>query len=356
MLEAWAPLSLQEHYDNAGLITGDAGEPVKGIMVCLDSTEAVLDEAIEKGCNLVIAHHPIVFGGLKKITGRNYVERTVIKAIRNNIALYAIHTNLDNVQSGVNAEICRRLGLENTRILAPKKDLLYKLIVFVPLADTGKVAEALFAAGAGRIGNYDGASFRSEGTGTFRPLEGSNPHTGQKGVPEEVAENRLEVLLEADVLHTAVQAMLQAHPYEEPAYDIIPLHNVHKEVGSGMTGELAEPVPAADFPVYVKEKMGLPMLKYTSTAGTHIRRVAVCGGAGIFLLPQALRSGADAFITSDVKYHEFFDAGERLMLMDIGHYESEQYTIDLILRKLQSQFQGIPCMATGIRTNPVQYL
>lgn len=356
VLEAWAPLSRQENYDNAGLITGDATQPVKGIMVCLDSTEAVLDEAIEKGCNLVIAHHPIVFGGLKKITGRNYVERTVIKAIRNNIAIYAIHTNLDNVQSGVNAEICRRLGLDNTRILAPKKDLLYKLSVFVPLDDTEKVAEALFSAGAGRIGNYDSASFRSAGTGTFRPLEGSNPHIGQNGMREEVAENRLEVLLDADILQGAVQAMLQAHPYEEAAYDLIPLHNLHKEVGSGMYGELPQPVPAADFPAYVKERMGLSMLKYTPTAGTHIRRVAVCGGSGIFLLPKALQSGADAFITSDVKYHEFFDAEERLMLMDIGHYESEQYTVDLILRKLQSQFQGLPAMATGIRTNPVQYV
>jgi len=356
MLEAWAPLCYQESYDNAGLLTGDAGDEVKGVLVCLDSTEAVIDEAVEKGCNLVIAHHPIIFGGLKKLTGRSYVERTIIKAIRNHIAIYAIHTNLDHVKSGVNAEICRRLNLENTRILAPKKNLLYKLSVFVPQAATLSVSEALFASGAGRIGNYDSASFRSAGTGTFRPLEGSNPHIGQYGIREELSEDRLEVLLDAGILQQAVQAMLQAHPYEEVAYDLVPLHNTHKEVGSGMTGTLPQPIRAENFPAYVKEKMGLTALKYTATNAAHISRVAVCGGAGIFLLGDALAGGADAFITSDVKYHEFFDADKKLMLMDIGHYESEQYTTDLICRKLQAQFQGIHCQASVINTNPVQYL
>lgn len=356
MLEAWAPPLLQESYDNAGLITGNDGDDLKGIMVCLDSTEAVIGEAIEKGCNLVIAHHPIVFSGLKKITGRTYVERTLIRAIRHHIAIYAAHTNLDNVKSGVNAEIGRRLGLENMQILSPRNHFLYKLVVFVPDGHTDTVAEAMFAAGAGRVGHYDRASFHSAGSGSFRPLEGSSPYTGTAGHTEQVSEQRLEVLVPREHCTAVTRAMLQAHPYKEVAYDLIPLENAYKDAGSGMTGSLPHPIPAADFPAYVKERTGTPMLKYTTTGATHIHKVAICGGAGIFLLPAALQNGADAFITSDIKYHEFFDAEQKLMLMDIGHYESEQYTMDLIARKVQAQFQGIPCHITGIRTNPVQYL
>lgn len=354
-LEAWAPLSYQESYDNAGLIVGDPTTEITGVLVTLDATEAVIDEAIAKGCNVVVAHHPIVFKGLKKFNGRNYVERAVIKAIKNDIALYASHTNLDNIWGGVSFKIAATLGLQDVRILSPKSQLLTKLSVFVPVGDTQKVLEAVYEAGAGQIGTYEHCSFRVEGTGTFKPLTGANPVIGQVGRDEEVSEHRLEVLFPAYLEGSIVSAIHRAHPYEVPAYDLYPLNNSNPVVGSGAMGHLPEPLSESNFLRYLKEHMQLPVIRHTQLPGKIINRVAVCGGAGGFLLNDAIRAGADVFVTADYKYHEFFDADNRIIICDIGHYESEVCTKELIQQYLLKHFTNFAVILSETVTNPVQY-
>ncbi|MDJ1499900.1 Nif3-like dinuclear metal center hexameric protein [Xanthocytophaga agilis] len=356
IMETWAPLAYQESYDNAGLLVGDAADAVKGILISLDTTEEVIDEAIAKGCNLVIAHHPIIFKGLKKINRTNYIGRTIVKAIQNNIAIYATHTNLDNVHNGVNFHIASRLGLQNIQILSPKKQTLQKLVVFVPVEDTKVLLDALSSAGAGIIGNYSGCSFRVTGTGSFTPNEIANPYIGQANQPEEVTENRIEVMFPTHLVGKVLAAMRQAHPYEEIAYYVTNLENENQEVGSGAIGTLAEPVTETAFLHFLKAKMQTGCIRYTALRDKPIQKVAVCGGAGIFLLNDALRAGADIFITSDVKYHEFFDADKRIVLADIGHYESEVFTKDLIFAHLSKKISNIAVNLSETTTNPVFYL
>ena len=355
-LETIAPPSYQESYDNARLIVGNPQAEVSGILVSLDAIEAVIDEAIAKGCNLVVAHHPIVFRGLKSLTGATYVERTVIKAIKHDIALYAIHTNLDNVHRGVNRKISEKLGLQNLRILVPKTDTLHKLVTFVPLADTERVLQALGAAGAGQIGNYKNCSFRTTGTGTCEPNEQANPHIGEAGTLEQVEEQRVEVLYPAHLSAQILAALRGAHPYEEVAYYQQALTNENQEVGSGMIGELPQALPGAEFLAYLKEKMHLSIIRHTQLLDDPVRRVAVCGGAGSFLLPHALRQQADAFVTADVKYHEFFDAEGQLLLADIGHYESEVCTKELLGELLSKKFVNFAVHLAKTNTNPVFYV
>ncbi|WP_266364425.1 Nif3-like dinuclear metal center hexameric protein [Tellurirhabdus rosea] len=364
-LETWAPLAYQESYDNAGLIVGDPATPVTGVLVTLDATEAVVEEAIARGCNLIVAHHPIVFKGLKKLNGRNYVERTVIKAIRAEVAIYASHTNLDSIVGGVNYKIAEKLGLQNVRILAPKSDTLMKLVVFVPTeaADpefagaTQRVLDALYEAGAGQIGNYDRCSFRLAGTGTFRGNESSNPNLGERGVEESASEDRIEVIFPAH-RQTAIMAALRkkgVHPYEEVAHYLTLLDNRNQEVGSGAVGDLPEAMDEPAFLAYLKEKMALPLIRHTPLPGRSVRRVAVCGGAGGFLLNDAVRAGAEVFITADYKYHEFFDADGRIIIADIGHFESEQYTKELIQQQLLKKFDTFAVILSETVTNPVNY-
>lgn len=353
-LETIAPPQYQESYDNCGLLTGDASAAVTKVLVTLDCTEEVVEEAIAKGCNLVVAHHPIIFGGLKKITGRNYVERTVIKAIKNDIAIYAIHTNLDNMVHGVNAMICSKLQLTGTRILQPKQGVLKKLVVYVPGQHLAEVQQAIFAAGGGRIGNYSECSFYGNGTGTFKGNEHSNGFTGEKLKQHTTAECRLEILVEHDKIGNAVQAMKAAHPYEEVAYDILPIENSHPEIGSGMIGELQAPLSPPDFLAHLKTNMNLKMIRYTAF-DKPVKTVAVCGGSGSFLLKQALSARADAFVTADFKYHEFFDAEKRLMIADIGHYESEIFTINLLADEIVKKFPTFAVILSSINTNPINY-
>jgi len=355
-LESWAPLAYQESYDNAGLLVGEAHQPVTSVLVSLDTTEQVIDEAIRKNCNLVVAHHPIIFKGLKKINTDSYIGRAVIKAIRHKVAIYAIHTNLDNVREGVNFQIARRLGLQNVRILAPKQQLLQKLTVFVPETDTPALLEALYQAGAGMIGNYSGCSFRVAGTGTFIPGETAYPYIGQANQPEEVTENRVEVMFPIQLTSRVLAAMRQAHPYEEVAYYLTSLENENQEVGSGAIGTLPEPVPEADFLSFLKNQMQTGCIRYTALGQKPVQKVAVCGGAGIFLLHNAIRAGADVFVTADVKYHEFFDADSRIVLADIGHYESEVFTKDLIVEHLSKKSSNIAVNLSETVTNPVYYL
>jgi len=354
-LESVAPPSYQEKYDNATLITGNPEDEVKGIMISLDATEPVVEEARREGCNLIIAHHPIVFRGLKSLTGRNYVERTVISAIKHDIAIYAIHTNLDNVSQGVNRKICDMLGIQNPQILLPRSRTLSKLVVFVPHEHTNELLNALSEAGAGNIGNYKNCSFVVDGEGTFEPNELANPTIGQKGQLEKVKEQRVEVIFPAHQSAKVLAAMRKAHPYEEVAYYLQALENENQEVGSGMVGYLPEPMEAETFLSHLKQSMQLNCIRYTSPPKQPIRKVAVCGGAGSFLLPQALRKQADALVTADFKYHEFFDAENRLVIADIGHYESEVFTKDLMKEFLSQKFVSFAVHLAKTNTNPVFY-
>lgn len=355
-LEKIAPPSYQESYDNAQLITGNPTDPVNGILCTLDATEAVVEEAISLGCNLIIAHHPIVFKGLKSLTGRDYVERTVIKAIKNDIAIYAIHTNLDHVAHGVNKKISDKLGLINTKILQPKKEILSKLTTFTPKESTEKVLKALFEAGAGKIGEYSGCSFLAEGMGTYTPSEQSDPYIGTKGTPHKEAETRIEVLLPSYLEKTVLAALLSSHPYEEVAYYLQKLENENQEVGAGMIGELETQMEETDFLHYLKKNMELHSVKHTHLLEKPIKKVAVCGGSGIFLLSDAKKAKADIFITSDVKYHEFFDADNQLIICDIGHYESEIHTKELLKDLLSQNFANIALYLTKVVTNPITYI
>ena len=354
-LEAQAHPSLQELYDNAGLLTGSPGWECKGILCTLDATEAVIMEAKARGCNLVVAHHPIIFGGLKKINGKNYVEKTVIAAIKNDIAIYAIHTNLDNVIYGVNNRIADRLGLINRQILLPKAGLLMKLYTFVPIAQADQVREALHKAGAGHIGTYSEVSFNAEGTGMFKGSENSTPFVGQPGKPHQEKEIKIEVILPAYLQSTVVKALFEAHPYEEVAYDIVSLTNENQLVGSGMLGELPEAMEETGFLHMLKTSFSLEIIRHTPFLGKKLQKIAICGGSGSFLTGKAIAAGADAFVTADIKYHEFFDANDRILLVDIGHWESEQFTTELLIEILQAKFPTFAVLKSGIKTNPVNY-
>ncbi len=355
-LETIAPLSLQESYDNAGLIIGNNNTEVTGILVCLDSVESIIEEAIELNCNLVIAHHPIIFSGLKKITGANYVERTIIKAIQNNIAIYAIHTNLDNVFNGVNKVIADKLGLIECKVLSPKQGLLKKLVTYAPHGDAGDVRTALFNAGAGNIGNYDHCSFNIEGSGTFRGNEHSNQYVGMKGVEHQESETRIEVIFSSYLEKIIISALIKAHPYEEVAYDIFSLDNKSRLVGSGLVGKLNDPVNGLEFLQFIKKTMQCENIRYTLLPDKPIEKVAVCGGSGSFLLNEAISSGADILITSDFKYHQFFDADGKIVIADIGHYESEQYTVGMLCEVLTKKFPTFAVHFSKVNTNPVNYI
>ena len=354
-LEAWAPPSYQESYDNSGLLIGDASAAFTKALITLDVTEAVLDEAIEKGCNLVIAHHPLIFGGIKRITGHHWVERCIIKAIKNDLIIYAIHTNLDNVHDGVNAMIARKIGLQNVSILQPKSNTLTKLVTFVPVEHTQRVLDALYQAGMGEIGNYDHCSFRLVGTGTFRPDETANPAIGSNGQDEEVEENRIEGIFPSHSQGKIIAALKQSHPYEEVAYDLYALENTNREIGSGAIGNLESPMEAGAFISALKERMELNTVKCTAFVKKQISKVAVCGGSGGFLLRHAKRQKADIFITSDYKYHEFFEADQQIIIADIGHYESEVFTKQLIAERLEKEFKDGDFLLSEVVTNPVQY-
>ncbi len=355
VLEQIAPPAYQESYDNVGLQTGNLQDTVTGVLLTLDCTEAVLDEALQNNCNLIIAHHPVIFKPLKKLTGQYAVERIIIKALQNNLAIYACHTNLDSVFNGVNSKICQKLGLVNTRILAPKTGLLRKLVTFIPVNDTAKVLRALHQAGAGHIGDYQNCSFQVTGTGSFQPINNANPTIGEVNKQEFVEENRIEVIFPAYLENKIVQALFEAHPYEEVAYDLLPLTNYNQQVGAGMIGELLNTMSELDFINYLKEKMELQVVKHTAFLNKNLKKVAVCGGTGSFLIKDALRQQADIFITADLKYHEYFEAENKIMLTDIGHYESEVYTKELFYEIIKNKFTNFAVLLSKVNTNPVRY-
>ena len=355
-LESIAPLAFQESYDNAGLIIGRSEDEVSGILISLDITEEIVDEAISKHLNLIVSHHPIIFSGIKKLNGKNYIERCVAKAIKNDIAIYASHTNLDSVFGGVNSKICEKLELQNCRILSPGTDLLKKLTTFVPVAQAEKVRKALFDAGAGSIGNYDSCSYNVNGTGTFRGNDQSHPFAGKKNQLHLEEETRMETIFPKHLQSKIIQALLNAHPYEEVAYDIYPLDNEYTQAGIGMIGELAEPMEELRFLGQLKEIFNCKVIKHTQLSGRPISRVAVCGGSGSAYLKQAMAQKADIFISGDFKYHQFFDAEQQIIIADIGHYESEQFTKEVFYELLTKNFPKFAIHLSALSTNPVSYL
>ncbi|MBC7552911.1 MAG: Nif3-like dinuclear metal center hexameric protein [Taibaiella sp.] len=356
IIETIAPLAYQESYDNCGMQVGDQHMEVTGILLTLDVTEDVVDEAINSGCNLIIAHHPLIFTGLKKITGRNYVERIVFKAIKNDVAIYAAHTNLDNMREGVNATFAAKLGLTKTRILSQRNDTLSKLFTYAPAPAADKVRDALFLAGAGRIGNYKECSFNITGQGTFRAEKTAQPVIGEAGGNRElVKEVKIEVILEKHNQASVIAALFAAHPYEEVAYELIPLPNYNQDIGAGMIGQLPEAMTGQEFLHFLKDKMKTDCIRHTAYTGKPIQNVAVCGGSGSFLLKDALRAGADVFVTADFKYHQFFDAEGKILIADIGHYETEQFTPEIFAAVLNKKLPNFAVRLSNVLTNPVKY-
>lgn len=355
-LEQFAAPDYQEEYDNSGLIVGDRNMKVKGVLICLDSTEAVIDEAISQDCNLVVAHHPIIFKGLKRLTGENYVEKAIIKAIKNEISILAMHTNLDNLRGGVNSKLADKLGIVDRKILSPRKFTLSKLISFVPVENVIDVLNAVHKAGAGIIGDYSHCSFRVKGTGRFRPGDASNPHIGKKNRTEEVEEERIEIILPRSNEKQVLSALKKAHPYEEAAYFIQPVDNEDPEIGSGLIGSLGRGMDTEEFLKHIKQNLGLQHLRYTPGSKSTLNKIALCGGSGSFLIKTALNAGADAFITADIKYHEYFNGESEMLLADIGHYESEVFTKELIYELLNKNFSNIALHLSEVNTNPIRYI
>ena len=355
-LENIAPLEYQENYDNCGLIVGDAKAEVNGSLITLDCTEAVIDEAIATGCNLVIAHHPIIFSGLKKLNGSNYIERTVIKAIKNNIAIYATHTALDNSKYGVSAKICEVLGLKNTKILIPKKGVIKKLITTVPAQNATVLRNFLFEAGAGSIGNYNNCSFNTVGEGTYQGNKDSNPVKGEKGKLHTEQEIQISVVFESKYESNVLKALNKNHPYEEVAYDIITTENIHQDIGMGMIGELPKEMNEKDFLLFLKTVMKTDCIRHSELLNKKIRKVALLGGAGSFAISNAKRAGADAYVSADFKYHEFFKAEKSILLADIGHYESEQFTKNLLVDYLTKKISNFAVILSEKSTNPIYYI
>jgi len=354
-LENFAPLSLQEDYDNSGLLIGSNDWEASGALVSLDCTEAVIEEAIKHKCNLVIAHHPLIFSGIRKLSGDSYVERAIVKALKNDIAIYACHTNIDNIHLGVNYKIAQKLGLKNVEILLPKHGIIKKLVTFVPTNHHQKVLDALFEAGAGQIGNYDNCSFNLDGEGTFRGNAHSTPFVGKPNELTLEKEVRIETIFESHLQTKIIKSLLAAHPYEEVAYDIYSLDNKHNLRGSGMIGLLEIENTENDFLSFVKKTFKVPFIKHTQKRAKSIKKVAVCGGSGRFLLKSAISAQADVFITSDFKYHEYFDADGKILLIDVGHYESEQFTPEIFYEIIKKKFSTFAIHLSEINTNPVNY-
>jgi dinuclear metal center YbgI/SA1388 family protein len=362
-LEEMAPLAYAEDFDNVGLLVGDSNNESTGVLVCHDALESVIEEAINKKCNLIVCFHPILFSGLKKITGKNYVERAIIKAIKNDIAIYAVHTTLDNHQQGVNKIFCDALGLKSTKILIPKQHFIQKLVTYTLPENVEKLRNSLFDAGAGKIGNYEDCSFTSQGFGTYMGNENSNPSMGEKFEFVETQEIKIEVTFEKYQQNKILKALLSNHVYEEIAYEIYDLQNQHQNIGLGMIGELETEMNEKIFLEFIKEKMKCGGIRHSEFLGKSIKKIAVLGGAGSFAIKNAISAGADAFLTADLKYHQYYEAENQLLLADIGHFESERYTknyiFDYLTKKIinfapDSAFSGI--VLSEENTNPVKYL
>lgn len=355
ILEELAPLHHAEDFDNVGLLVGNPNQNVTGILVTLDTLENVVDEAIEKKLNLIISFHPILFKGIKKLTGKNYVERVLIKAIQNNIAIYSMHTALDNSPHGVNAKICEVLELKNPKILIPKTGTIKKLVTYVPKKQADNIKQALFSVGAGNIGNYKNCSFSVIGTGSFQPTEKAKPAIGKQGETHYEEEEQLNITFSAEKQHIILETLIQNHPYEEVAYEITTLENLNQNIGMGMIGELNEGMDEQSFMNWVKQKMNAEVVRHSKLLNKKIKRVAVLGGSGAFAISAALHQNADVFITADLKYHQFYEAENKMVLMDIGHFETEQFTKNLLADFLTKKIPNFAIALSESITNPIKY-
>lgn len=355
ILEAHAPTPLQEKWDNCGMQVGNPEMEVTSALCTLDVTLNVVREAIEKGCNLIITHHPLIFGGLKSLTGKNDVERCVIEAIQKNVNIYAAHTNMDNVLKGVSGKMAEKLGLKKVAIMAPQSEKLVKIAVYVPQLHVTTVRNAMFAAGAGHIGNYDSCSFNVLGEGTFKALDASHPYVGEMGKQHFEKETRVEVVLPAFIQRKVISALKAAHPYEEVAYDVYSLQNEWDTVGLGVVGELETPMVESEFLALLKETFGASVVRHSPLCGKVVTKVAMMGGSGASYVGSAIAAGADFFVTGDAKYHEFFMPEGRLVLADIGHYESEQYTKELFKEIITKKITTFAARISDTDTNYVKY-
>ncbi len=354
-LETFAPLPLQDSYDNAGLQVGLTETEATGALLCLDVTEAIIKEAVALGYNLVISHHPLIFKGYKSISGKDYIERCIIDAIKNDIVIYSMHTNLDNAMNGVSFKIAEKIGLQNVKVLVPMNDKLLKLVTFVPKTLAREVRKALFDAGCGNIGNYDSCSYNVKGEGTFRANEGAKPFCGEVGQEHTEEEVRIETILPDFIKNSVTKALIKAHPYEEPAFDFYPVKNVWNQMGAGVIGELDEPMSELEFLKEIKKTFEVGCLKHNRLTGRLIQKVAICGGAGSFLIPKAVGK-ADVFITGEVKYHDYFNYNDSMLVAEIGHYESEQYTKEIFYSIIKEAFPSLEVTISKINTNPIKYL
>lgn len=355
-LDSAVPLSFQEEYDNSGLQVGDPDKEISSALISLDVTERVIDEAIMSDCDLILSHHPVIFSGIKSITGRNFTEKILIRAIRNNIAVYSAHTNLDIFNGGVSWKMAEKMNLQNIKVLSPLKNKLYKLIVYIPENHLNSVREAIFDAGAGVIGNYDRCGFVSQGTGSFRGNESANPFIGNKGELHFEKEVRFETVFISHFREKVINALLAKHPYEEVAYDIYSLENSNVDFGLGCTGELTEARSESEFLKIVSDIFDARGLRYSKLGGKTIKKIALCGGSGASLLRDAIAEGADAFITGDIKYHNYFDAEGRILLVDAGHYESEKFSTEIIYDLIIKKFPKFAIRFSKTDTNPINYL
>ncbi len=356
VLDTIAPFSLQEHYDNSGLQVGKPDQEVSRGLVCLDVTPDVMTEALDKGCDLILSHHPLIFKGMTSLTGESMVEQVVMDAIRNNMVIVSLHTSLDNSFSGVNRRLAETLSLEQLQILQPVQEVLKKLVVFCPTGHAEKVRAAIFKAGAGYIGDYDCCSFNLEGQGSFRAGEDASPFVGNIQELHYESETRIETVFPSFLRQGVIAAMIESHPYEEVAYDVYSLENSYEKAGAGMVGELLEPLPPEAFLDMVKQRLKSSCLRHTPiTSQEPVQRVAVCGGSGAFLISNAIKSGAQAFITGDVKYHQFLDAKDQILLVDAGHYETEQYTKALMVDIIQKKIINFALLISEVNTNPLNY-
>ncbi len=354
-IESLAHPALQESYDNSGWQTGNPGEDIKAILICLDITEEVIDEAIENKCNLLISHHPLIFKGIKQIAGQNMTVRCIEKAIRNHINIYSIHTNLDNIMQGVSFGIAEKLNLSKLKVLRPLPNQLKKLVTFVPVNYADTVRSAMFEAGAGHIGNYDSCSFNLSGKGTFKAGNQAKPFVGKINEEHHEPEIRIETIIPSYLQSHVIKALLEHHPYEEVAYDIYPLENINPQMGSGLIGVLEKPLDAIALLKLMKERINTNCIRHSKLSDQRIRKVALCGGAGSFLLKDAIHQKADIFISADFKYHDFFEAGNQLVIADIGHYESEQFVLSFLQEFISRKFRTFAVRLTSINSNPVNY-
>lgn len=355
ILEELAPQSYAESFDNTGLLVGDSDQNITGVLVTLDTLESVVDEAISNKCNLIVSFHPIIFSGLKKITGASYVERVVLKAIEHKIAIFAIHTALDNAWNGVNAKICETLNLSNRKVLIPQKGTIKKLITFAPVAESDNIREALFNAGAGKIGNYSNCSFTQEGKGSFNGNDDSNPSIGKRGQTHFEKEVQIGVTFQRHLEGKIISTLHETHSYEEVAFEITTLENTNQHIGMGMIGELTSEMQQADFIAFLKKTMKTNCVRHSKISNKPIKKVAVLGGSGSFAIDAAKGAGADAFVTADLKYHDFFKAENDILLADIGHYESEQFTKELLHSFLNKKITNFAVVLAQTNTNPISY-